>query len=209
MRGWKLNAPILLVVLVPVLSGCLGEPAGDKPHEPFDHPLFRDPFDYPSEPEPVEYTYIRIGQERRSGPGATYEGSLVFTYCLHNPNTFWLKYSSGWNIYQVMGPPNDGELRLVTKDVGTNLTAGVNRTGDPAAPYHDVYANETVEGNSTEYAIHLWHEILVSPDEAVHRVDRWFNMTFTPYGPDDTSHREGEPCTLGEENPPALVDLLV
>jgi hypothetical protein len=167
--------PILLVLLAAALSGCSGYPKT-------------------SELKPLEFTYIRIGQDQYSTGGfnPNYEGSIAFPSCLHNPNDYDLTAQDGYEVYQVLGPPNPPGLRLVKRADSGPSDFLAHFTGVPVALIHNVMLNETVEGNSTDYTLHLWHQIL-NPGP-VHRVDRWFNMTFTPYGSSSTTHSEGEPC---------------
>jgi hypothetical protein len=168
-------SPVLAIVLAAVsLAGCS---------------------DYPKSSSlvPLEFTYIRIGQDQYStGVNPAYEGSLAYPHCLHNPNKQDLTAQNGYEIYQRLGPPNAGGARLIKKvDSGPDdFLAGL--TALPSGAIHNVMLNETLEGNSTDYTIHLWNQIL-NP-KPVHRVDRWFNMTFTPYGSSSTTHSEGEPC---------------
>lgn len=150
---------------------------------------------YPDSAElkPLEFTYIRIGQDQYStgGLNPTYEGSIAFPSCLYNPNDHDLMAEDGYEIFQVLGPPTSGS-RLVASWTSGQTDFRSHLTAIPVGMIHNVLLNETIEGNSTDYTIHFWHQIL-NP-EPMHRVDRWFNMTFTPYGPSDTTYSEGEPC---------------
>jgi hypothetical protein len=166
---------ILLLLVTVAVAGCSGYPKS-------------------SSLVPIEFTYIRIGQDQYSTGGLNphYEGSLAFPYCLYNPNDYDLMAQDGYEVYQIRGPPSAPNLHLVKSgDSGrTQFRAHFGSVGTPLI--HNVLLNETIEGNSTDYTIHIWHQIL-NP-EPIHRVDRWFNMTFTPYGPSDTTYTEGEPC---------------
>jgi hypothetical protein len=144
---------------------------------------------------PLEFTYIRIGQDQYSTGGLNphYEGSVAYPYCLHNPNNYDLTAQDGYEVYQVLGPPHASGLHLVKRGDSGSAWFFAHGRSIPIALFHNVLLNETVEGKSTNYTIHIWHQIL-NP-EPIHRVDRWFNMTFTPYGPADTAYTEGENCT--------------
>lgn len=142
--------------------------------------------------KPLEFTYVRIGQDQYGGGlGTTYTGSVAFPFCIHNQNEHDLMVEAGYEIYQKNEASTPSDLHMVKQNaVKFKFLAGGGTV--PNGLIYHIYINETIEGNSSNYAIHLWHQIL-NP-HPVHRVDRWFNMTFTPYGPSSTTHEEGEPC---------------
>jgi len=167
---------ILLSFLGTVIAGCVGEPNSVNL-------------------APFEFTYIRIGQDQYSTGGLhpEYEGSIAFPACIRNPNPRDLTIADGWEVFQQWGPPHAEGLRLVARyDSGPHFWFANAGSAPPAGEIHNVLLNETVEGNSTHYTIHLWNEIIGAGPSG--RVDRWFNMTFMPYAPGSTTYREGTPC---------------
>lgn len=174
----------VLAFVALALPGCLG------PGEPLNRP----PKPTVDNTVPLEFTYIRISEAQyaTNAPIYQYTGHVEFPFCLRNSNGFGVVAQEGFEIFQGGGPSNPASLRLVEKWDSDKEFFGAGSTSIPLGMDHAVLMNETLEGSSTNYTIHLWNHILVP--EPVHRQDLWFNMTFIPYHPGFTSYEKGIPC---------------
>jgi hypothetical protein len=89
-----------------------------------------------------------------------------------------------------MLPPAAGKpvLKLIQKFDSGQITVREQSHIEEFSPaMHHVFANETALGGTTDYAIHLWHQVIspqpLHPDpwQPGLRQDRWYNLTFVPY----------------------------
>lgn len=158
------KSAFLLVVLV-AAAGCSG------------------PAPFPRPPEPPHVDVIKIRQVPPLPTDLGVLGWIVSCANITNPNDSTVHVSRWTEFYQVVGAGPAERLVLMERKDPTPGDLAPHQWWDSSVP-HPVLANQTINGGSVRYAIHViveaQAEIYVPYSPPVFH-DRWVNVTFTPF----------------------------